>query len=714
MLSLLRMALAYVKKSFKDYTIYFVTAALSFGIFYAFNSIDTIMAGLNISDTNQKIIALVNDMIGLLSLFISLFILFLIVYSERFLFKRRSKEFGLYLILGMQKRHLAFIIACEQIITLIVSCLAGFVLGQLFSQTLVQVASYLFRAPADISFVILSSSALIKTLALFALAFFISLLLNVIYLWSQPIIKLLKAKRFVQRSILSKPLILFVLFILSLGGIALSYALLANSGIDPTKSDFIAATMLVVISTAAFFFSSLSALIVIIKALPQLYYKGIRSFTLRQLSAQINSHFISLTAITCALFLALSSTGMGLSFMNMMNSMLTINDAWDLSFEASVPNNFSDLEPSLQKAAENQASQKADNFPEVLKDKLLEHGFDTAKDFSESFVLKSYSVNKLSLVQVSDDAHINLFSMAQFLPQEYRETLKAEFIPRSRMDDFLRESHLPALTQDSNDVILLVNNQKEADSFNKELESAPAKFTLQGSTYNLSHTVAVAPLTFTGGLSIPRLIVPDAAIPSDALLASTYINARYASPDKEKHYAELLSDKEGAEVALGPLFADEGIIVSGITKQMLLDLSFGTNAGIGFIALYIASILIVVTGAILSLQQLTQTLASRSRYQALSELGASRSQIYTSIVVESLVLYLLPLGVAAVHSSRVFAALNSTIKDAGLGSFDIYSGLEVFGLAFLSLYILYWVLCLVSSISLVKNALENTHSKRSL
>ena len=101
---LFKLSFRNMKKSFKDYAIYFLTLVLGVAIFYMFNSIDSQQAMIEVSQSTREMIQLMIQLIGMISVFIAIVLGFLIVYANNFLINRRKKEFGIYMTLGMRKR----------------------------------------------------------------------------------------------------------------------------------------------------------------------------------------------------------------------------------------------------------------------------------------------------------------------------------------------------------------------------------------------------------------------------------------------------------------------------------------------------------------------------------------------------------------------------------------------------------------------------------
>lgn len=91
---LFKLAFENIKKSFKDYTIYFVTLVLGVAIFYMFNSLDSQEAMLQVSASQKAIIKLMIMMLGYVSIFVAIVLGLLIVYANKFLINRRKKNLG--------------------------------------------------------------------------------------------------------------------------------------------------------------------------------------------------------------------------------------------------------------------------------------------------------------------------------------------------------------------------------------------------------------------------------------------------------------------------------------------------------------------------------------------------------------------------------------------------------------------------------------------
>ena len=131
---LIRLSIKNIRKSIKDYAIYFFTLVLGVCIFYVFNAIEGQSSMLEVSRTKSDSIDQMVWAISSMSIVVSLILGFLIVYANRFLMKKRNREFGIYLILGMKKGDIAKILFGETLLVGAVSLTAGLLLGIGLSQ----------------------------------------------------------------------------------------------------------------------------------------------------------------------------------------------------------------------------------------------------------------------------------------------------------------------------------------------------------------------------------------------------------------------------------------------------------------------------------------------------------------------------------------------------------------------------------------------------
>ena len=163
-----------VYKNLRDYLIYFLTLMLAVSLFYAFNSIADQPAFLEMSMTRALLYEQLGKMISALSVVISIVLAFLIIYANQFLLKRRKKELGIYMMLGMKKGRISRIFAGETLCVGVIALGVGLIFGFILSQGASLIALKLFAIELDKYQLVFSIGAFQQTVICFALIFFIA------------------------------------------------------------------------------------------------------------------------------------------------------------------------------------------------------------------------------------------------------------------------------------------------------------------------------------------------------------------------------------------------------------------------------------------------------------------------------------------------------------------------------------------------------------
>ena len=190
-----KLSLKNMKKSFKDYSIYFLTLMLGVAIFYMFNSLDSQQAMLTASQSQKEIIKLMISMLGYVSVFVAVILALLIVYANNFLINRRKKEFGIYMTLGMGKRQISKIILLETIFVGIISLAVGLVVGVCASQFMSILVAKMFEADMSKFQFVFSKNACIKTCIYFAIMYIAVMIFNTMTVSRYKLINLLNANK---------------------------------------------------------------------------------------------------------------------------------------------------------------------------------------------------------------------------------------------------------------------------------------------------------------------------------------------------------------------------------------------------------------------------------------------------------------------------------------------------------------------------------------
>ena len=225
-----KIALGNVKKSLRDFSIYFLTLAVGVALFYAFNSITQQSMVLKLTEDARSIVQLLSKTITGVSILLAVILGFLVVYANQFLIRRRKKEFGMYQILGMTKRNVSKIMIIETLIVGFLALVVGLVAGIFMSQFMLFATAHMFNATIESFTFVFSTTSLVQTVLYFAVMFVVALIFNVFTVSRYKLIDLLNADKVFQTVKVKNLTVSVLVFIASLGLIAWSYVMLKHNG----------------------------------------------------------------------------------------------------------------------------------------------------------------------------------------------------------------------------------------------------------------------------------------------------------------------------------------------------------------------------------------------------------------------------------------------------------------------------------------------------
>ena len=169
-----KLAYRNTKRNIKDYLIYLITVTTSFSLIFAFNlvaSSDEIVKLCSSMDTFKNSLFAVN-------ILITFVICFLINYTTKFMFEKRSKELGTYMLLGIKKKEIAHLVIIENILLGILAFVLAIPIGFLFSQFVSLVIVNLLGIPKTL-FISLNFVS-IGLLIIYFLTIYVLVLLNLL------------------------------------------------------------------------------------------------------------------------------------------------------------------------------------------------------------------------------------------------------------------------------------------------------------------------------------------------------------------------------------------------------------------------------------------------------------------------------------------------------------------------------------------------------
>lgn len=417
---LFKISVKNIRKSFKDYAVYFFTLILGVAVFYVFNAIDSQTVMLDVRKNVYDIIKLMNEMLSGVSVFVSCVLGFLIIYASRFLIKRRNKEFGIYLTLGMSKRKISAILFFETLLIGIVSLVVGLLLGTVLSQFMSILVANLFDADMTKFKFTFSSKACVKTLLYFTIMYLLVMVFNVVNISRCKLIDLLNAGKKTEKVKMKNPVICTIVFVIGVGILSYAYWMVTAGFSNMDMADKIIIPIAMgCVATFLIFWSLSGLLIKIFTSIKSVYYKGVNSFVLRQFCSKINTTVFSTTIICLMLFITISVLSAALSMKNSMSS--------DFKKMCPVDIQFTKISYEALKEAYATADKDSDDYEKTTKiledsklsisDTLKNNGFDVdeyLKNMTEYSVYQT-GLEEMDTLGILADEICEKYQMVSFL-----------------------------------------------------------------------------------------------------------------------------------------------------------------------------------------------------------------------------------------------------------------------------------------------------------
>ena len=626
-----------IKKSFKDYAIYFFTLILGVAIFYVFNSIESQTVLLDVTNSTHEVIDLMTNMLSGASVFVAFILGFLIIYASRFLIKRRNKEFGIYMLLGMSKRKISMILFFETILIGIISLAVGLGLGVLLSQLMSMLVANMFEADMTKYEFIFSSQACIKTIVYFGIMYAIVMLFNTINVGKCKLIDLIQTNKKSEKVKMKNPMLCTIVFIIS--AIALGYAYyMVTGGINETikpPEDIFKPIVIGAVSTF-FIFWSLSGLILkIVTSMKNLYVKGLNTFTFRQLSSKINTTVFSMTIISLMLFVTICVLSSALSLKNSMTANLDELAPADIQLEKRVLN-----EDWLDQGYNEE---QIKNSKLSIREILEKFDFNIDSYLEESVEYNLYQTEELTFGDTLGDNW---------------ETIKNTYtslIPYNVADDIMTISDYNKVakfygneeyTINEDEYIIVADYDSMIEIRNVALKDNQ-EITVFGHTLKPKYNecqygfVEMASNHINSGI----IIVPDDIVDDNYIVYNSIIGNYYTdSLDEQREIQEQIKNLVNNPISL------EYNLPSINSKVDISEASIGTGALVTFLGLYLGIVFLIASVAILALKELTESTDNKERYNMLRKLGADEKMINKSLFRQIAIFFMFPLLIAIIHS----------------------------------------------------------------
>ena len=641
---LFKLSVKNMKKSFKDYAIYFLTLVLGVAIFYMFNSLDSQQAMLDVSNSTREMIQLMIQMLGMVSVFIAVILGLLIVYANNFLINRRKREFGIYMTLGMGKRQISKIILFETILVGILSLIAGLVIGVFGSQFMSILVGKLFEANMSRFEFVFSGEACIKTCIYFAVMYLAVMIFNTITISRYKLINLLTAIKKNETIKIKNPVISILVFLIGAGILAYSYWKVTGGVNTLSTIDTIVPIILMGIAGTVLIFWSLSGFILrIIQSMKNTYLKGTNMFVLRQINNKINTTVVSMSVICIMLFLTISILSSSLSLRNTMQEDLKEMTPVDINLYKTA--NLPEKSTNRYGKETIYTEEQREDSRTPVSTTLINNGYDMSllKDVVE---IVTYATDEWTLED----------SLGNYLEEAKRQFSMLTYnLPETlvKLSDYNKIATLYGLEQYTlkDDEFLVICDFDSMKQIRDNALKLDSKMYINGKEYHSKYETCQSGylLMSTSHTNTGIIIVPDSFDLKEEWKEQYLLAANYnATTEEEKEKIEPILISEDSEIVKN--IEAKGIELDGFTKITIIEASVGIATIVVFIAIYLGIIFLIASSAILALKQLTESTDNKQRYLILRKIGCDEKMIHQALFRQIAIFFMLPLVLAIIHS----------------------------------------------------------------
>lgn len=662
-----------IRRSLRDYGIYFLTLLFAVAIFYVFNSLTDQPAFATLRTSTRRMAEGAVTTLEWLTIIMTGVVTLLVLYANRAIIRKRSRELGTYMLLGMEQGRLALLLLAEVVMIGMAALLMGLVAGIFLSQFFALVVAKLFDVELAGRPFVFSAGAAVKTLVTYGVVFLLVGLWQASALYRQKLIDLITGARKNEAVRLRNRLLSLAVGLLSLLTLGAAYWLSDQVSRDPFVSfkdkRIPIGAALGVVGTYLLFVGAAGLLTGVRGKQNGWMGRGLNRFLYRQVTSKVNTHVGMLATITLMLTFTICAMSFGLGLGRGMADRADREVPFDYLFITSSAN--PDFAPVLRLFDQYGMTERQvvpfRTAASGMRGRDLMHPADMAW-FEEDGGIGEFVLDVNPQVMAAS-AYQALRALKGYPPVE-----------------------LPAEGY-------LIHYAAEQTEHARQARQAFGRFLASGGTVELAgHTLQPsAAQVFTEPLGeqlsghAALLVVPDAVadgLPTDLSLMAIELAGR--------------APEEMDQVVWSVWDPGEGFAYVQVRAHQV-EMIFVIEGMLLFISLYIGIMFILISATLLALQQVTDAVEHKQRFDILRKLGADDRMIDGAIARQLGLYFLIPVAVALLHSLFAVMAL-ARLFALGAGYTTVWSASLVTLGIFLLIYGAYYLLSLQSCRSLFQEA----------
>lgn len=615
------MALTNIKSSRRTYIPYMISSIITVAMFY-------IVCSLATNDGLGSLWGgdIIRSYMGMGVWIVALFAVIFLFYINSFLIKRRTREFGLYNILGLEKRHIGKIIGFETLYSFIVSMLFGIGAGIILDKLMYLIILKMLDASIPMGFYV-SGSAIFLSLVLFGAIFLLILLNSIRHIRSANPVELLRSESAGEK----EPKAKWIIAVLGAACLAAGY-IIALTTENPVSAFayFFVAVGLVIVGTYMLFTAGSIALLKLLKKNKSYYYKA--------------KHFVSVSGM----MYRMKRNAVGLANICVLSTMVLVTVSATISVYAGMQDSINNRYPSeinISAAADDPFFEEA---VDMTENAFADEGLETTDHIQYRSLTVSAVKDGGSLVTNTSRYE----GMAAF--DAYNRLMNLVFVP---LEDYNRCMNMHQVLNDGE--ALVYSNRGELSEktisimgLDFKVKSALKSFMKSGS--------AAANIT-----SSYFIVVKDMEVMDDLYRANTEAFGDMHSDiiidymadvkgDIEKNRDKIMAAYDTSVNGLEQLIDRYGFHGTIECRTAEEDNFHDTFSGLYFLGSFLSVLFTMAAILIMYYKQITEGYEDKKRFEILQNVGMSHREVKRTINSQVLTVFFLPLITAGVHVAFAF------------------------------------------------------------
>lgn len=615
-----------VRKSIKDYLIYFITIAICVSLFYAITSLSSSDYEL-ITEESYNFRAL-KIILQYSTYLITAILILLIAYVNKYMIGRRKREFATYVLLGAEQISVSLMFFIETIVVGFLAIITGILVGTLFSQAITAIV--LISAKQEVVFSIkLYADTVVITFIFFISMFCIIGLYNVIVLRKIKLIDMINAHKQVEFQFKRSNKVYIAIFVVSIIMyiISGSYTVkLINSEIDYSVKSlmYIGISLITfIIGTYALFYSIAYIMIYIKNKCINFKYEGTNLFLIGAIVSKVKTAPILMATISITFLGAMISFIMTLVMSQWAMGYLDMRVPYDIEIRNNYSTNFL--------AQSNIDDIKV--IPKLDYSEIVDWLNNNGKDIESYCQVEKYIISH-------DD---NIKSTLAIKLSDFNKLRTMLGYDEIKLNDkeFTTQWHNAVSDE-------VINNYVGKNS----------KLNINGVTYNISQDSSYKESIGEGFYfnSDNIIILPDEVCDNLDFIETNFVanienKMKYEEANEfRQNYIYNWFRSNNSEFVTK--YSDENDITYRVIdiriKSLEINNILTTTLAMRILGVYLGIVLLMISLTILSLSQLTDSIEHKDRFNVLRKLGVEENQINRIILKQISIYFIVPIVIAMI------------------------------------------------------------------